>query len=375
MGGHRMDPRVVTAMAEAASLHLLVDELQEAAGRVIADITGAEAGYVTSGASAGLFLATAACLARSDVERMERLPDTRGMANEIVVQRPHRNAYDRAMRTAGARLVEVGYASGVPGGRPQAWQIEAAISERTVACAWPAHPVADVVPLAQVTSLAHARGVPVIVDAAAALPPVSNLRRFIADGADLVVFSGGKAIGGPQGSGILAGRAALVESVALQQQDMDVHPATWPRQHLIERGLIPGPPQHGIGRSTKVGKETIAGLVAALRLFVERDEAAELRRQDAVLGQMAARLRTLRVASEMSAPTAERPHALLVVDIGGPRRSKEAWMTVQRLRAGDPRIFVNEKRCDDGVIQIDPTALEDHEAALVAEHLAAALSP
>src|SRR6185437_10849747 len=100
---------------------------------------------------------------------------------------------------------------------------------------------------------------PVIVDAAGALPPADNLHRLIATGADLVAYSGGKAIGGPQASGILAGRADLIRSVALQQQDMDVHPRTWHYRALIGAGVLPGPPHHGIGRPMKVGKEGIVG--------------------------------------------------------------------------------------------------------------------
>ena len=112
------------------------------------------------------------------------------------------------------------------------------------------------------------RGVPVIVDAAAELPPRANLRRFIAEGADLVAFSGGKAIGGPQASGILAGRADLIASVALQHQDMDVRAETWNRRSLIGSGAIAGVPHQGFGRSLKVGREEIVGLLTALERYV-----------------------------------------------------------------------------------------------------------
>ena len=120
----------------------------------------------------------------------------------------------------------------------------------------------------------HAHGLPVIVDAAAQLPPRDNLRRFIAAGADLVLFSGGKAIGGPQSSGILAGRRDLIGSALVQMMDMDVHPQTWSASPLIDRSALRGIPHHGIGRGFKVGKEEIAGLLTALALFTARDEAA-----------------------------------------------------------------------------------------------------
>jgi len=132
-GGAPLPGEVVAAMAEASTTCVRMEELQEAAGRVIAEITGAEAGYVTSGAAAGITLGVAACIAGFDVARMDRLPETTGMPDEVVVQRAHRNAYDHAVRAAGARFVEVGYL-GYPGaGGTHPWQIEAAITERTAA--------------------------------------------------------------------------------------------------------------------------------------------------------------------------------------------------------------------------------------------------
>src|SRR4051794_28928818 len=197
LGGSRMAPEVLAAMTDAAASFVPIDALQARAGEVIADITGAEAGYVVSGAAAGLSLGVAACVAGMDVAAMDRLPDTSGLKDEVVVQRGHRNAYDHAIRAAGVRMVEVGYL-GYPGaGGTSPWQIAAAITERTAAVACPILDTPGTVPLPEVCQIAHERGVPVIVDAAAELPPRANMRRFIAEGADLVVFSGGKAIGGP----------------------------------------------------------------------------------------------------------------------------------------------------------------------------------
>src|SRR5215212_5120344 len=285
LGGSRMAPEVLAAMAEAAASFVHIDQLQARAGAVIAEITGAEAGYVTTGAAAGLALGLAACVAGLDVGKMDRLPDTTGMNNEVVVQRGHRNAYDHAIRSAGVRFVEVGYL-GYPGaGGTFGWQIDEAITERTAAVACPILDTPGTVPLREVCEIAHAKGVPVIVDAAAELPPRANLRRFIEEGADLVAFSGGKAIGGPQASGILVGRADLIASVALQHQDMDVYPATWTwRERYLASGQLPGPPHHGLGRPMKVGKEEIVGLMVALKRFLACDHAAERREQEARLG-------------------------------------------------------------------------------------------
>ncbi len=211
IGGTLMWPQVAEAMVEASKSFVRMEDLQEKAGQIIRSATGAEAGYVSNGASGGLMMATAACVARLDPDKMDRLPDTTGMKNEVIIQRPHRNSYDHAIRAVGVKIVDVGYL-GFPGaGGVWPWQIESAINERTAAIACPVMDVKGTVPLPEVVRIAHQYDIPVIVDAAAALPPVQNLRRFIEEGADLVVFSGGKALRGPQASGIIAGRKELIE--------------------------------------------------------------------------------------------------------------------------------------------------------------------
>ncbi len=276
LGGSRMAPEVLAAMADAAASFVPIDDLQARAGEIIAEVTGAEAGYVVTGAAAGLSLGVAACVAGMDVAAMDRLPDTTGLKNEVVVQRGHRNAYDHAIRAVGVRMIEVGYL-GYPGaGGTHPWQIAAAIGERTAAIACPILDTPGTLPLPEVSRIAHEHGIPVIVDAAAELPPRANLRRFIAEGADLVVFSGGKAIGGPQASGILAGKADLIASVALQHQDMDVRPQTWSWRPLLDAGHLAGVPHQGFGRSMKVGREEIVGLLTALRRFAAGSDEEDL---------------------------------------------------------------------------------------------------
>src|SRR5262249_22563350 len=161
-----------------------------------------------------------------------------------------RNDYDHALRMAGARLVEVGFNYFT-----FPYEVEQAITARTAAMFWLAGSAEGVLPLDQFTSLGRQHNLPVNVDAAPGLPPGANLRRFVAAGADLVVFSGGKHLRGPQASGILCGRRDLIFSAALQHQDMDVFPETWPLRKLVEQGTLAGPPHHGIGRGFKAGKE------------------------------------------------------------------------------------------------------------------------
>ncbi len=306
LGGSLMAPEVLEAMREAAGHSVDIAELQTAASARIAAATGAQAGIVTSGASAALTLATAACLARWDVARMAALPDTAGMPNQVLMARTQRNSYDHAIRVAGARIVDIGHndrgtGAGIRG--LEAWEIDAAVNPQTVAFVFVAS-AQSMSALPMVIRTVHAHGLPVIVDAAAQLPPRENLRRFVAAGADLVLFSGGKAIGGPQASGILAGRRELIGSALVQMMDMDVHPQTWSAAPLIDRSALRGIPHHGIGRGFKVGKEEIAGLLVALERFVQRDEAAfaaRLRQRlvaiAAALSAAAPRLRT-RLVSE-----------------------------------------------------------------------------
>ena len=282
LGGSLMAPEVLDAMRAAAQGSVDIGELQSAASRIIAKATGAEAGLVTSGASAALTLAAAACLAGYDIARMARLPDTRDMPNEIVMIRTHRNAYDHALRAAGAAIVDIGHndrgtGAGVRG--IEAWEIEAALGPRTAAFAFSATPETKH-DLPAVVAVCRKHGVPVIVDAAAQLPPVANLRAFVADGADLVAFSGGKAIGGPQASGILAGRRDLIASALLQQLDMDVVPERWvgARFRRPREGAVAAAPRHRPRlQGRQGGDRRPAGGAGALRRDRRRRAPARLR--------------------------------------------------------------------------------------------------
>lgn len=360
LGGSLMAPEVLQAMVEAAGVSVDIAELQAAASQAIADATGAQAGIVTSGAAAGLTLATAACLARWDVARMAALPDTRSMPHRVLMARTHRNSYDHAVRLAGAEIVDIGHndrgtGAGVRG--LEAWEIEAAINDQTVAMLFTAtsQTVAD---LPMVLATLHQRGLPVIVDAAAQLPPRSNLRVFIDAGADLVVFSGGKAIGGPQSSGILAGRRDLIGSALVQMMDMDVSPQSWSPSALVDRSALQGIPHHGIGRGFKVGKEEIVGLLVALERFVQRDEAADTalltdRLQEiekGLAGESAIRLRLVR------ADCAGVPVPLLELSTSG-----SAHALSRRLQQGDPPVHMGERLADQGILTINLQTLRQRD--------------
>ena len=182
-GGAPMLPEVLEAMHEASFSAVNIDELEEKAGTVIANATGAEDGIVTAGAAGALLVGTAACLTGSDSMKMHRLPDTTGLRNELIMHRAHRNGFDHAMRAAGVNIVKL--AAGI---KRSSGRLQAAITDQTVAIAYVVSPwVSDgALPLPVVVNIAKRTAISVIVDGAATLPPAENLRRFIAEGADLV---------------------------------------------------------------------------------------------------------------------------------------------------------------------------------------------
>ena len=375
LGGPPMVPDAAEAMREASRWSVSIEELQERAGSYLAEVTGAEAGYVTCGAAAGLQLAAAACLAGLDIHRMERLPDSSGMPNEIVVQRCQRNAYDHALRAAGARLVEIGLL-GNPEARPTApWQIEAAIHAGTVAVLWVDMQAPGSVTLEDTVAVAHRQRLPVIVDAAASLPPRENLQRFVGAGADLVAFSGGKALGGPQASGILVGRRDLIDSVALQHQDMDVWPETWMlRDRFLESGRLPGPPLQGIGRPLKVGKEEIAGLVAAVRAYLKQDPEAWRQEQAGKIQTLRNGLEGLPHLRVTVMDSGESGYPLLAVELEENPAGLRLLDLVLGLLEGDPAVAVGQQEIPQGRLILNPVSLGLDQLELVIERFGSILA-
>ena len=220
--------------------------------------------------------------------------------------------------------------------------------------------------LAEVVKVAHAADVPVIVDAAAQLPPQSNLRRFIEIGADLVAFSGGKALNGPQGTGILAGRRDLVMAAALQHLDLDIVWEQWnPPATLIDKARLKGIPQHGIGRPCKVGKEQIIGVLTALELFVAEGDAARHQRWRGMMEALANGLQGVpgaKVALHGIASTDEVPVVTLTLE----RSSRlSAIELVIALQDGSPAIQADPLLCEQGTVTFNPMCLQPGEAEIV----------
>jgi L-seryl-tRNA(Ser) seleniumtransferase len=367
LSGGLMAPEVVAAMAEAARSCFEMPDVQAAASRAIVEATGADAGIVTAGAAAALMLGAAACMARLDPAAMNRLPDTDGLPDEFIVSRSQRNMYDRSLRVAGGRIVEVGIPDRLsgPGVRDaSAGEIAEAITPRTAAVFHLAGENAEP-PLDDVVRVAHARGIPVLVDAAAQLPPASNLRRFIEQGADLVCFSGGKAIGGPQASGILAGRQDLVSSALVQMLDLDLPEAQFVAPpEFAPLNQLRFLPHHGIGRVAKVGKEEVAGLIAALRRFVAEDSGERTAR-------WTARLQSLDVPGAVLVPDGAKPGLPLLELRFADRAAAECAEAA--LRARDPAVHVDAARIRRGVLAVNPIALDDADLTALAAALRAVL--
>lgn len=353
IGGSIMPDEVLAAMHEASQHFVDLNELLAKAGQYIADLVGVEACYITSGAAGGVLISTAACMTRKDWAKVHQLPDTQGMKNEVIMQVMQRNFYELMVREAGAELVEIGLAN-----TTYPWHLEAAINEQTAALIhFVAYSPPQDLPLQDVIEIAHKSDVPVIVDAAAEFPSFSILREYIDMGADLVVFSGGKGIRGPQSSGLILGRRDLIEACAMN-----------------------GSPYHGVGRPCKVGKEEIAGLVTAVELFSDPEyERKELE------GWL---LRTNYVVESLS----DLPHVSIrsglpkdfagvqvnpgIVPVAVVEWDRTAVpMTKEEvasaLLAGDPSIYVATSR--DGIIIAPHTLLPGEERA-VAERVGQVLA-
>ena len=365
---------VAHAMAAAAQSSIDVADTQGRASEIIGHYTGAEAGMVTSGASAGLLLGAAACIAGLNAGAMDKLPDTTGMRNEFIVPRSHRNSYDHAVRAAGGRFVEVGVADRIVGvgvRDTEGWELEGAITERTAGFFYVARPDARP-PLPVVAGIARRHGLPLLVDAAAELPPSGNLRRFIDEGADLVVFSGGKAIGGPMASGILCGRRTLIASALLQQLDLDFEFDAWqPPASLIDKDALKCVPRHGIGRSCKVGKEQIVGLLLALQAFVATSDAERESRSTLITRALLTALHGLPLLDTRIIPDAEGrgvPRVEITV-----AATLDAQVLADRLRAGSPSVRVDAGRARSSVLLLIPTCLSSRDIAPIAAAFAKAV--
>ena len=243
-GGSLMPPEVVSAMNAAAGSFVDLAQLQRRVGERIAQLTRNDAAYVTSGAAAGIELAAAAAVLHKHPEALKRFPDIADCNNEAIIFRGQRNPYDYSIQAVGLKYVEI---------NGSAADLRAAANQRTACVFWfpRGESDADDISLARVIAIANERDIPVIVDAAAQLPPLENLWRFTELGAAIALFSGGKDLRGPQSTGLMLGRRDLIESIRPISN-----------------------PNHGLGRPFKVGKEELMGALAAVERYLKLDHAA-----------------------------------------------------------------------------------------------------
>ncbi|MDF2670158.1 MAG: hypothetical protein K0R67_2464, partial [Paenibacillus sp.] len=260
IGGSLMDPEVVSAMNEAARSYVDIRTLHKKAGEHIAELLGCEAASITSGASAGIAISAAACMTKGDAARVLQLPDTTGMPGEVLMLKSHRILYDQALALSGAKITEIGVTSAA-----NLRQLESAVSDSTAMFFYVAEAerMRGSIPLPEIVQVLRKYNIPVVVDAAAELPPTTNLTKYLNQGADLVLFSGGKELRGPQSSGLIIGKKELV-----QYCDANNYP------------------NYSIGRSMKLDKETIAGLVKAVELFVKKDYDLQMEAWEAMVAEM-----------------------------------------------------------------------------------------
>ncbi len=345
-GGSSMHPEVVEAMAQASNSFVPIIELNRKVGEYIAQVTGAEAGMVTAGAASGIALAAAACMTGTDIAKVRRLPDTSGMKSRILMQHAHYGTYGNTHRSTGAGVDLAGSASGCI-----VEELEAAITPETAAIGYLFAPglVQTGPTLSQTVEIAHRHDIPVMLDSAAMLPPRENLRRFIDEGADLVIFSGGKFIGGPQATGLLFGK-----------------------KDLVEAALMNSSPHHAIGRPQKVAREEMVGLATALRLYVDLDEEAFLAGKRAQAKHVADRLQSVpNVSCEVKHDYFRHFVPTAVVELNSDWTGPSIPEIARRIHEGSPRIYVASSQDS---LNVNPFNLRDGEEEVVARRLLEELS-
>ncbi|MCW3475280.1 aminotransferase class V-fold PLP-dependent enzyme [Limobrevibacterium gyesilva] len=342
LGASIVVPEAIEAVSAILRQFVEIEDLQRKASEAIARLCQAEAGFVTASCSAAITLGVAGAMTGSDLAAIERLPDATGLKNEVVILAGHMVSYgapiEQGIRLAGARVVPVGQATSA---RPH--QLAGAINGQTAAAVYVVshHTVPyGMLPLAEFAEIAHAKGVPVIVDAASEY----DLRGFIAAGADLALYSAHKFLGGPTG-GIVAGREDLVRAAFLQNM--------------------------GIGRGMKVGKEGIAGTIAALEAWERRDHAAIRARETAALELWQTTLEgRAGITPAIVADPTNNPLDRLHVAVDPAAAHITAWDLADRLAAGSQPVIVRDHEIEHGYFYMDPCNLHPGEEVIVAGRLA-----
>jgi L-seryl-tRNA(Ser) seleniumtransferase len=336
LGGSLMPPEVLRAMAEAAGSFVSIPELREKVGVRIAGLLGVPAAMVTAGAASSISAATAACMTFGDPSAPDRLPDATGLRNEVILQRSHRTGYEPQIELNGARLVWVETRA----------ELDRAINDKTAMLFFLnfAEPI-GAISRAEWIEIGKAHGVPTFLDAAADVPPASRLSQYVDDGFDLVAFSGGKGLRGPQATGLLLGRADLIAAA----------------ETTIS-------PNDGIGRAMKVGKEEIVGLLAAVERYMTLDHDAEWREWQTRAESIVEVLKNVpTVTARIDVPPIANHAPQVVVAWFGETIKTDAETVASRLLAGDPPIALLVEGPHS--LRIAVWTLQDDEPAVVARRI------
>jgi len=336
LGGSVMPPEVVAAMVDAAKSHVSLPDLQRKAGAKIAEMIGVPAAMISCGAASAITCGTAACLHRGDRKKANQLPDVTGIPNEIISQKAHRCGYEAQMWLTGARTTWVETRE----------ELEKAISDKTAMMFFlnKADPDGQI-KRAEWVEVAKKHGIPTLNDAAADVPPKERLKGYVDEGFDLVVFSGGKGLTGPQASGLLLGNADLIDAAWLSIS-----------------------PAGGIGRGMKVGKEEIMGLVAAVERYMRIDHDAERKELDRRAAHIIDTIKGIStVQCDINVPEiANRvPHVMVRWDEA--TVGKSARQVVDEMLQGEPSIAISGGR--ENSITISVWQMQTGEAEIVASRL------
>jgi D-glucosaminate-6-phosphate ammonia-lyase len=348
VSGSQSLPEVKQAMLEASKHYVHLDELMEGVSKRLAQLTGAEWGIVTNGCAAALTHATAACIAGADPEKLQRLPNLVGLKNEVIAPRHSRNVYDHAARMLGVKMIDVTTVE----------ELQKALNPRTAMVMVLAQPAADREPLSTTTvcRIAREHKVPVIVDAAAEILTIPN--KHLQAGADMVCYSGGKCLRGPQAAGLLLGRKDLVQ-------------AAW----------LHSAPHHAFGRSLKCGKEEIMGMLAAVEAWVKRDYMAEFKVWESWLASIAKTVTSVSgVTTEVRQPNGLSNHSpQLVVKWDAAKIGITGREIEKLLYTTDPRIILGAASGDrrtnaPSSVTIMPYMMMPNDHKVVADRLRAVLA-
>jgi uncharacterized pyridoxal phosphate-dependent enzyme len=332
--GSLMLPEAAAAWDSVSRKFVRLDELHNAVGQKIADLVHSEAAMVSSGAAGALVVGTAACITGADPEKIQRIPDLTGMKDQVIIQKSHRYPHDHAVRVCGVTLVEV----------ESVEDLKKSVNSRTAMMLFlneaSSHPESKI-SAEEFASLGKQFKIPTFNDAAADLPPVENLWKYTKMGFDLVTFSGGKYLRGPQSAGLLLGRKDLIEAARLN---------TCPNSDSIGRGL-------------KVNKEELIAMLVAVESYRTRDHDADLREGERRVKLIADALRAIpgiKTKVEVPPIAFRVPH--LHIDWNQSKISVDE--VVKKLRDGDPPIEVWPY--SNGDLVVNPWMTEPGEAEIVA---------